>query len=109
MIAHKALCGGKSKKEGGFAVGGPRKARAWVEDRARRVGMKPVERWVSSVADWDAYEGALLRGIEAFVEESPRDPEGPKMLAEQRAFHAAQVRWGRETMGFAVHLLRKAR
>lgn len=79
----------------------------WVEDAAKRVGLKPVERWVSSVGDWDTYEDALLRGIEAFVAGSPGDPDGPRMLADQRAFHAAQVRWGRATMGFAVHLLQK--
>jgi SAM-dependent methyltransferase len=79
----------------------------WVEGAATRIGLKPVERWVSSAEDWNSYEDALLRGIEAFVTANPRDSEGPQMLAEQRAFHAAQVRWGRGTMGFAVHLLQK--
>ncbi|HEX9708626.1 MAG TPA: methyltransferase type 11, partial [Candidatus Thermoplasmatota archaeon] len=79
----------------------------WVEEAARGIGLEVVEAWTSTREAWDAYEGALLRGVERYVEEALADRDGPKMLEEQRAFHAAQMRWGRETMGFAVHLFRR--
>ena len=82
-------------------------ARGWVEEAARGQGLEVVERWTSSRPDWDAYEEALLRAVERHVEETPDDDEGREMLADQRAFHAAQMRWGQETMGFAVHLFRR--
>lgn len=84
-------------------LGGPQ----WVEEKARSVGLQPEERWVATREEWDNYEDALLRGIETFVAANPQDAEGKEMLAAQRAFHAAQVRWGRETMGFAVELVRR--
>ncbi len=79
----------------------------WVEERARSVGLEPVERWIATREDWDNYESALLRGIETYVGANPQDPEGKEMLAGQKAFHAAQVKWGRETMGFGVHLMKR--
>ena len=84
-------------------LGGP----GWIEDAARKVGLEPVATWVASREDWDAYEKALLKGLEEYVRENPGDRDGPPMLAEQRAFHAAQLKWGRDTMGFAVRLLLK--
>lgn len=82
-------------------------AEGWIEEIARKVGLEPVEKWVASREEWDAYENALLEGIEKHVRDTPADREGPEMLREQRAFHAAQLKWGRDTMGFAVHLLKR--
>lgn len=78
----------------------------WVEQAARVAGLVPVQRWTATRGEWDAYEDTILANVEAFVQDHPDDPEGPALLEEQRVFHAAQGRWGRETMGFAVYLLR---
>lgn len=79
----------------------------WVEHAARVAGLDPVQRWTATRQDWDNYEDTLLSNMESYVASAPEDEEAPAMLADHRSFHEAQVRWGRDTMGFAIYLLRK--
>jgi cyclopropane fatty-acyl-phospholipid synthase-like methyltransferase len=92
------------------AIGATREelgADGWVEQAALVAGLDPVQRWTATREEWDAYEGTLLANLEGYAAETPRDEAAPAMLAEQRSFHEAQLRWGRDTMGFATYLLRR--
>lgn len=62
----------------------------------------------ASRGERDRYEDACLAGVEKFVAARPYTPDGPEMLAHARSWHAAHVRWGRSTLGFAVLMLSRA-
>jgi SAM-dependent methyltransferase len=79
----------------------------WVEAEAARLGFEAVERWISTRGEWDEYEDTLLANVAAYSRQRPDDGRAQEMFAQQRSFHEAQARWGRKTMGFAVHALRK--
>lgn len=74
---------------------------------ARALGAPVLYSCVTSRAEWDEFEGRILFNVERHAANHPDDPEVGAMLARRRAFYDAQQRWGRETMGFALYLLRK--
>lgn len=61
----------------------------------------------STKEDFDAYEGRYAENVERFAAAHPDDPDAAPFLARIRAWRAAYVRWGRDTMGFALHVLRR--
>jgi SAM-dependent methyltransferase len=71
-------------------------------------GFEPLDSATSSPAEWDAYEGAYSANIERFFAEHPGDPDRGAFLARSRSWYALYRRWGRDTMGFALHRLRRA-
>lgn len=56
--------------------------------------------------EWDAYEDQYARNIEEFVSENPHDPDAEAMLQRIRPWREAYLRWGRDTLGFGLYLLR---
>lgn len=75
---------------------------------AREVGLTPLYSSVASEADWDRYEWRLILNAERWAAAHPADPGAPAL--RQRA-HVAGERItmpdGRETLGFALVLLRR--
>ncbi len=69
-------------------------------------GFVPLYAAVSSPDDWDRYEGRYARNIELYVMEHPDDPEAPAMRDRIRRWRDGYLRWGRDTMGFALYLHR---
>jgi len=63
---------------------------------------------VSGEDDFDHYEGLYHRAVESHCLEHPEDPDAPAMRKRIRAWHEAYLRWGRDTMGFALYLFRVA-
>ena len=49
-------------------------------------------------------EWKYCRSIERYAREQPEDPDVPQMLERVRRWRDAYLRWGRETLGFAVYL-----
>ena len=75
---------------------------------AEQAGLTPLYSSVASEADWDRYEWRLILNAERWVAANPKDP-GAEMLRE-RARHARErmtMPDGRETLGFALVLLRR--
>lgn len=64
--------------------------------------------WCSTVTDdeWDEYEWGYSRGIEDFVRVNPEDPDAAAMLKKSRSWRDTVLRWGRDTLGFGIYLLR---
>ncbi len=69
-------------------------------------GLIPLYAAISSPDDWDRYEGRYARNVELYAQEHPDDPDVPAMLDRIRRWRDGYLRWGRDTMGFALYLHR---
>ena len=73
-------------------------------DCALATGLSPVWSTVSSERDWDHYEGLYRFALSRFLTENPKDPEAEAFRQRSETWYNAYLRWGRETMGFALML-----
>jgi ubiquinone/menaquinone biosynthesis C-methylase UbiE len=76
-------------------------------DAAVQEGWIPLYSTVTSEEDWDEYEGRYLFNVEQYAFEHPEDPDVPAMLERIRRWRDTYLRWGRDTLGFGMYLLRK--
>jgi SAM-dependent methyltransferase len=60
----------------------------------------------SSDADWERYEMLQLRAAERYAVAHPDDPDVSELLERVRAGADAYLRWGRDTLGWAIFLFR---
>lgn len=72
----------------------------------RDAGFDVVRTLVSSQADFDRYEDRYAANLERFVGAHPDDPHAAGFAERIRAWRAAYLRWGRDTLGFALFVLR---
>ncbi|NGQ95404.1 class I SAM-dependent methyltransferase [Brevibacillus sp. SYP-B805] len=70
------------------------------------LGLIPLWSIVSSDDDWDEYEWLYSMSIENYCYEHPEDPDCPAMLARIRTWRRTYLKWGRDTLGFALYLFR---
>ena len=75
---------------------------------AEDAGLTPLYSSVASEADWDRYEWRLILGAERWAAAHPADP-GAEVLRERarRARERMTMPGGRDTLGFALVLLRR--
>ena len=67
-------------------------------------GLIPMHATTASIDEWDEYEWKYCRSIERYAREMPDDPDMPAMLERVRRWRDGYLRWGRDTLGFAVYL-----
>jgi hypothetical protein len=67
-------------------------------------GLIPMHASTASMDEWDDYEWKYCRAIERYAREQPEDPDIPAMLERSRRWRDAYLRWGRDSLGFAVYL-----
>jgi SAM-dependent methyltransferase len=67
-------------------------------------GLIPMHATTASMDEWDEYEWKYCRSIERYAREMPEDPDVPAMLDRIRRWRDGYLRWGRDTLGFAVYL-----
>ncbi len=67
-------------------------------------GLIPMHATTASMDEWDEYEWKYCRSIERYAREMPDDPDVPAMLDRIRRWRDGYLRWGRDTLGFAVYL-----
>lgn len=67
-------------------------------------GLIPMHATTASADEWDEYEWKYCRSIERYAREQPDDPDVPEMLDRIRRWRDTYLRWGRDTLGFAVYL-----
>lgn len=72
-------------------------------------GLVPMHAAVSSDDEWDEYEWKYARSIERYAGEQPADPDVPAMLERIRRWRDGYLRFGRDTLGFAVYLFHRPR
>lgn len=74
---------------------------------AEQEGFDVVRELVSTCEDFDAYEDRYAANVEAFVARHPDDPDADAFRDRIRAWRGAYLQWGRDTLGFALHVLRR--
>jgi len=61
---------------------------------------------VSSQDDWDRYEGLQYLAAENYAREHPEDPDLAEIMRRVHASREAYLKWGRDTLGWAIYLFR---
>jgi SAM-dependent methyltransferase len=61
---------------------------------------------VSSKDDWDKYEGLQWYAAAEYARCHPDDPDLPELLERVAKDKATYLRWGRDTMGWAIYVFR---
>lgn len=69
-------------------------------------GLELVHTFVSSPDDWDEYEGLQWYAAAEYARSHPDDPDLPELLERVAKGKAAYLRWGRETLGWAIYVFR---
>jgi SAM-dependent methyltransferase len=69
-------------------------------------GLVPLYTLVSNDDDWDRYEALHWRAAERYAVEHPDDPDAEEILRLQHVARDAYLRWGRDTLGWAIYLFR---
>lgn len=71
------------------------------------LGLITLYTCASSHDEWDHYEGLYARAVERFTVANPDDPDAEAMTDRIRAWKAAYLRWGRDTLGFGLYLFQR--
>ena len=69
-------------------------------------GMELVHTIVSSKDDWDRYEGLQWFATSEYARTHPDDPDVVELVERVSKSRAAHLRWGRETLGWAIYMFR---
>jgi len=69
-------------------------------------GLELVHTFVSSKDDWDQYEGLQWYATAEYAGSHPDDPDLPELLERVAKAKAVYLRWGRETLGWAMYVFR---
>lgn len=70
-------------------------------------GLELAYTLVSSPDDWDRYEGLQWYAAEQWARAHPEDPDVEAVLERVRRNKGAYLRWGRETLGWAIYVFMK--
>jgi hypothetical protein len=62
---------------------------------------------VSNHDDWDVYEGLQWFASEQYALDHPDDPDVPELRRRMAGQKQEYLRWGRDTLGWALYLFRK--
>jgi len=74
---------------------------------ARGLGMSVLRSHQATGAEWSHYEDTYAESLMRFVTGHPEDPDAREMGDWIQAWRHAYLRWGRDTLGFALYLLRR--
>ena len=70
-------------------------------------GLVPLYTMVSNQDDWDRYETLQWYAAEKYAGDSPDDPDVPEIQVRVAHGRNNYLRWGRDTLGWALYLFRK--
>ena len=70
-------------------------------------GLDLVHTLVSNVDDWDRYEGLQWSASVEHARSHPEDPDLPEIVRRVGEEKAAYLRWGRDTLGWAIYVFRR--
>jgi SAM-dependent methyltransferase len=71
------------------------------------LGLTPVYSAVSNHDEWDHYETLQWRAVERWARTHPGDPDRAEVLETSTRNRETYLRWGRDTLGWALYLFRK--
>jgi len=69
-------------------------------------GLDLVHTFVSSRDDWDQYEGLQWYATDQYARQHPDDPDLPELVERVTKGKVAYLRWGRDTVGWAIYVFR---
>jgi ubiquinone/menaquinone biosynthesis C-methylase UbiE len=72
-----------------------------------QLGLTLVYTLVSNLDDWDKYEGLQWYAAEQYARSHPEDPDVAEILARINESKAEYLKWGRDTLGWAIYVFRK--
>ncbi len=75
-------------------------------EAGERRGMELVHTIVSSKDDWDRYEGLQWFATDEYARTHPDDPDLAELVGRVSRARAAYLRWGRDTLGWAIYAFR---
>jgi len=75
-------------------------------EAGERRGLDLVHTIVSSQDDWDRYEGLQWYATAEYARTHPDDPDVPELTERVEKARAAYLRWGRDTLGWAIYMFR---
>lgn len=70
-------------------------------------GLDLVHTFVSNEDDWDTYEGLQWYATAEYARSHPDDQDLRELLERVAKARAAYLRWGRDTLGWAIHVFRR--
>lgn len=73
----------------------------------QELGLTLLHTLVSNHDEWDEYEGRQWIVAENYALAHPNDPDVPELLKRIRASKEEYLRWGRDTLGWALYVFRK--
>jgi len=76
-------------------------------EAAMACGLRPLYSTISSRDEWDEFEWLYRYAMEQHRHEHGLSQEHEEQLELRPGFLMAQLRWGRDMMGFALYLLRR--
>ena len=75
-------------------------------EAGERRGLDLVHTLVSSKDDWDRYEGLQWYATAKYASTHPDDPDLPELVERVAKDKAVYLRWGRDTLGWAIYVFR---
>ena len=66
-----------------------------------------VHTFVSSQDDWDTYEGLQWYSAAEYARSHKDDPDLPDLIGQVTREKKTYLRWGRDTLGWAIYVFRK--
>jgi SAM-dependent methyltransferase len=76
-------------------------------EAGQQQGLELAYTLVSSLDDWDRYEGLRWYAAEQWACAHPQDPDVETVLERVRRNRMAYLRWGRDALGWAIYLFKK--
>lgn len=70
-------------------------------------GLFPLYTMVSNQDDWDRYETLQWYAAERYARDNPDDPDVREILVRVAHSRTNYLRWGRDTLGWALYLFQK--
>jgi SAM-dependent methyltransferase len=73
----------------------------------KELGLRLVYTLVSNQDDWDRYEGLQWYAADEWASENANDADVEEVLKRVRENKENYMRWGRETLGWAIYMFKK--
>jgi hypothetical protein len=71
-------------------------------------GLTCIYTIVSNHDDWDHYETLGWWAIDEYQKTNPNDEDNLEMLERKKREKETYLRWGRETLGWAIYVFKKS-
>jgi len=75
-------------------------------DAGEKLGLNLVHTIASSKDEWDTYESLQWYAADLYARNNPDDPDLPALIERVKKSKQNHLRWGRDTLGWAIYAFR---